>query len=85
VLRGTCDRGDKVVRASQAGAVGVVYRNNAAGADLRDVSLPHDSLPGDLVPSVLISLEDGDAIAARLATGEKIIADLETAYSTYLT
>lgn len=71
--------------AGNAGAVGVVYRNNAAGANLEDTSLPHDSLPGDLIPTVLISLEDGEALVARLAAGEEITAHLETAYSTYLT
>lgn len=72
-----------MVLAGQAGAVGVVYRNNVAGADLRDMSLPHDSLPGTLIPSVLISLENGNALAARLTANETIIADLETSYTTY--
>ena len=62
-----------------------MYGNNAAGADLRDVSLPHDSLPGALIPSVLISLDDVTALAARLTAGENIVAALETSYTTYTT
>lgn len=85
MLRGICDRGNKVVLAGEAGAVAVVYRNNAPTGDLRGVSLPHDSLPGDLIPSILVSLANGDALAARLAAGEAITATFETSYTTYMT
>lgn len=88
VVRGTCDRGDKVVLAGQAGAAAVVYQNNVPGVNgsaLRDVSLPHDNLPGDLIPTALVSYDVGVALSARIAAGEALTVDFETHYSSVLT
>lgn len=65
--RGTCQFSDKALRAQNAGAIGVVIMNNAAGAGAPGM------LAGDFgaqvtIPVVMISFEDGQAIKAVLAT-----------------
>ncbi|MBI1224874.1 MAG: T9SS type A sorting domain-containing protein [Bacteroidetes bacterium] len=66
--RGSCEFGDKALRAQTAGALGVVIMNNAAGA----------GAPGMLagtygaqvtIPVVMISYEDGLEIKTALQTG----------------
>lgn len=88
VVRGTCDRGDKVILAGKAGASAVVYQNNVPGVNgstLVDISLPHDNLPGDLIPSAFIPYDVGVALAARLASGEALTVYLQTHYTIQLT
>jgi subtilisin family serine protease len=80
VRRGGC-AGDanffrsKVAAVRAAGAVGVIVANNTA--------TPSDGFSGTLegnVPAVVVSLSqaDGNALAARLATGESVVATIST-------
>ncbi|MFT5958811.1 MAG: hypothetical protein ACI8VJ_000561, partial [Polaribacter sp.] len=72
--RGACSFDDKVKRAEDAGAIGVIVINNAASGT---ISMGGDGLGFDdetkelniTIPSAMISLEDGNAISQQLLFG----------------
>ena len=72
--RGVCSFDDKVKRAENAGAIGVIVINNAASGT---ISMGGDGLGfGDeldelniTIPSAMVSLADGNAIVAELGNG----------------
>lgn len=68
VRRGSCAISDKVTRAANAGAVGIIVDNNTPG-DPPSFSqgAPIGSPLGQLVPTIVLSLSDGNLIRARLA------------------
>jgi hypothetical protein len=72
--RGTCPFTQKVLNAQNAGAIAVLIADNV-------VSLPPPGLGGDdpaiKIPSVRISLPDGDAIRANLKSGVNITLKLD--------
>jgi uncharacterized repeat protein (TIGR01451 family) len=61
IERGTCALVDKVVNAKTGGAVGVVIRNVAGGAQTLPIIQP-------VLPTIHISQANGDALAAFLTT-----------------
>ncbi|MEO3877617.1 S8 family serine peptidase [Rheinheimera fenheensis] len=69
VDRGACNFTQKVLNAQEKGAAFVIIANNAAGAG--PVSAGGDA-PGITIPTVGISLEDGEVIKALLAEGETV-------------
>jgi hypothetical protein len=50
-----------------------------------DVSLPHDSLPGDLIPTALIPYDVGIVLTERLAAREVLTVNFQTHYIEVLT
>lgn len=66
VDRGTCNFTQKVLNAQNAGAKFVIIANNAAGAGPTNAG---GADPLVTIPSVGISLEDGNAVKAELAKG----------------
>ncbi|WP_290698943.1 T9SS-dependent M36 family metallopeptidase [Lacinutrix sp.] len=72
--RGECEFGSKVLAAESAGAIGVIVINNA----LTDVIVMGPGAEGALVtiPSIMISLTDGQAILTALNNGETINGSL---------
>jgi hypothetical protein len=72
--RGACSFDDKVKRAEDAGAIGVIVINNAAPGT---ISMGGDGLGFDTetnelnitIPSAMVSLDDGNAIVAQLESG----------------
>lgn len=78
--RGTCNISFKVAYAQDAGAVGVILVNNAAGDP---PSFSYGGVPGDLpagfvisVPTIVVSQADGAALKTRLTAGETLTATL---------
>ena len=65
ISRGTCGFYDKALRAQEAGATAVVMYNDAP--ELTTITVAGD--PAIIIPVVLISLTDGTALAAKLASG----------------
>jgi minor extracellular serine protease Vpr len=63
VKRGTCALVDKVSNAKAAGALGVVIRNVAGGAQTLPIIQP-------VIPTVHVSQTDGDALVAFLTTAK---------------
>ena len=63
--RGTCAFVDKVQRAQVAGATGVIIVNNVSGSP----PLMGGDDPGLLIPTVSVSLDDGNAIKSALSSG----------------
>lgn len=65
IRRGNCNFDDKVRYAEDAGAIGVIMMNNVSGEPV--------PMGGDdttiTIPSVMISMEDGDLIEAALNSG----------------
>ena len=72
--RGECEFGSKVLAAESAGAIGVIVINNAP----TDVIVMGPGAEGALVtiPSIMISLTDGQAILTALNNGETINGSL---------
>ena len=69
VRRGTCNFSLKCFNAQKAGAIGCLIINNAAGAGA--VGMAAGTNGADVtIPCAMISLEDGNKIAAALATGK---------------
>jgi hypothetical protein len=72
--RGVCSFDDKVKRAEDAGAIGVIVINNVAPGT---ISMGGDGLGFEeegnqlniTIPSAMVSLEDGNAIVAQLGSG----------------
>lgn len=64
IRRGTCSFESKVVKAQNAGAIGVIIMNNVAGAGA--VGMADDAAETATIPSVMISKEDGDLLEANL-------------------
>jgi hypothetical protein len=67
--RGTCSFTVKVVNAQNAGAVGVLIANNAAGSPPGGLG---GSDPTIFIPSVMITQGDGQALKAALATRSRL-------------
>ncbi|RMH19709.1 MAG: peptidase [Acidobacteria bacterium] len=67
--RGGCAFTVKVANAQAAGAEGAIVANNVPGGGPAPMG---GSDPSIVIPSIGISLEDGDAIKAELAAGEKV-------------
>ncbi|WP_375605617.1 PA domain-containing protein [Flavobacterium davisii] len=65
IRRGTCSFESKAVIAQNAGAVGVIIMNNAAGGAVFNMS--EDAAIVGTIPSIMISKEDGDLLIANLA------------------
>lgn len=67
VRRGTCQFGQKALNAQNAGAVAVVIINNQPGPP---VAMGAGDFGGDVtIPSVMITLDDGNALAPDIAAG----------------
>jgi hypothetical protein len=62
VSRGACAFEIKVKHAENAGAIGVIVANNTAGT----INMAEDPSVSATVPSLMVSLADGDAIRAAL-------------------
>ena len=63
IRRGNCSFEQKAQSAQNAGAVGVIIMNNAAGAGVLTMA---SSALGVTVPTIMISKEDGDLLVANL-------------------
>jgi hypothetical protein len=63
IRRGSCSFESKVVMAQNAGAIGAIIMNNVAGGGV--INMAGDG-SGALIPSVMISKEDGDLLIANL-------------------
>jgi hypothetical protein len=68
IRRGTCAVSIKVENARAAGAVGVLIDNNAIG----DPPSFSQGSPGPFVPTLVISLADGNLLRGRLAAGDTV-------------
>ncbi len=82
VDRGTCNFSIKVYNAQQAGAIGVLVVNNAAGA-------PFGMAPGDFatdvtIPSMMSSQADGTAIKNELGVPGSVTINLNSATELFL-
>ncbi|TYA52424.1 T9SS type A sorting domain-containing protein [Formosa maritima] len=65
IRRGDCPFVDKVLNAQNAGAVGVIMMNNVPGEPV-----PMGGTNGSItIPSVMISMSDGDILEAAMASG----------------
>jgi hypothetical protein len=64
--RGTCSFAIKVKNAQDAGAIGAIIVNNAAGSPPPGMG---GSDPTITIPSVMVTLADGTALKAQLASG----------------
>jgi hypothetical protein len=71
--RGTCTFVSKVLEAQAAGAIGVVIANHSAG-----VITMSGSDPSITIPSVMVSLTDGNALKAELLGGVNVTIGLDT-------
>ena len=71
VRRGGCPISDKVTRAANAGAVGIIVDNNAQG-DPPSFSQGTPIAGGALIPTIVLSLADGNLLRARLAAAETV-------------
>jgi hypothetical protein len=71
VRRGTCSVSDKVTYAANAGAVGIIIDNNAAG-DPPSFSQGAPVAGGAVIPTLVITQTDGNTIRARLAAGNTV-------------
>jgi hypothetical protein len=83
--RGACSFDDKVKRAEDAGAIGVIVINSAASGTIPmgGDGLGFDTETNELnitIPSAMVSLADGNAIVAELGNG--VNGTLQTAPST---
>ncbi|WP_136667750.1 PA domain-containing protein [Flavobacterium sp. H122] len=65
IRRGTCSFESKAVVAQNAGAVGVIIMNNAAGGSV--FNMAEDAAVAGTIPTIMISKEDGDLLVANLA------------------
>ena len=65
IRRGSCSFESKAVIAQNAGAIGVIIMNNAAGAGV--MSMAEDAAVTGTIPAVMVSKEDGDLLVANLA------------------
>jgi hypothetical protein len=65
IRRGLCPFVLKVKAAQNAGAIGVIMMNNVAGTP---VAMGGDD-PTITIPSIMISMEDGDALEAAVLAG----------------
>lgn len=81
--RGTCNISFKVAYAQDAGAIGVILVNNAAGDP---PSFSYGGIPADLpanfvisVPTIVVSQADGATLKARVTAGETLTATLSDA------
>jgi hypothetical protein len=72
--RGTCTFVTKVTNAQNAGAVGVVIANNAAGV----ITMSGGPDPTIVIPSVMISQADGATIKAQLGGGVNVTLSTDT-------
>lgn len=64
IRRGTCNFESKSLMAQNAGAIGVVIMNNAAGAGT--MNMGEDNTIEGLIPTLFISKEDGDLLVSNL-------------------
>ena len=64
IKRGSCNFDDKVLRAENAGAIAVIMVNNVLGAP---IPMGGDD-PRITIPSVMISLEDGNKLIGQLSS-----------------
>jgi hypothetical protein len=71
--RGTCTFVSKVQAAEAAGAIGVVIANHSPG-----VITMGGTDPGITIPSVMVSLADGNALKAELGSGVNVTIGLDT-------
>ncbi|PNW30155.1 PA domain-containing protein [Formosa algae] len=70
IYRGDCTFIEKVVYAQNAGAVAVIVINNEPG---NPITMGGDDLTGEvLIPSVMISQDNGAILAAELEAGETV-------------
>jgi len=81
--RGTCNISFKVAYAQDAGAVGVILVNNAAGdpPTFSYGGIPSD-LPSDFtisIPALVVSQADGTTLKTRVTAGETITATISDA------
>jgi hypothetical protein len=72
--RGVCSFDDKVKRAEDAGAIGVIVINSAASGTISmggdGLGFEEEGNPLNItIPSAMVSLEDGNAIVAQLGSG----------------
>ncbi len=74
IRRGECEFGFKVLAAEDAGAIAVIIVNNVAAAPIA----MGPGAVGDQVtiPSIMVTLADGEAIIAQLTTGATVNASL---------
>ncbi|SPO49131.1 related to aminopeptidase Y precursor, vacuolar [Moesziomyces antarcticus] len=77
IKRGTCAFGIKVARAGTAKAAAVLIYNNAPGDVSGTLGSAGPTPEGPFVPVAGVDQETGDALAARLAAGEKVTADMK--------
>lgn len=77
IKRGTCSFAIKSARAGNAKAVATIIYNNAPGDVSGTLGSPGPIPEGSFVPVAGLSQEDGNALAARLAAGEKVTADMK--------
>ncbi|MBU8880376.1 M28 family peptidase [Bacillus sp. FJAT-29790] len=73
IKRGDITFGEKVLNAAEKGAAGVIIFNNAAGALNGTLGETNDKY----VPAVSLTKAEGDEIAAKLESGEKLSASLK--------
>lgn len=73
--RGGCAFADMTLLAKAAGAKAVIFYNNTPGKNYSTATLQAKNV-GKLIPSGLVSLEDGEAWAARVAAGDKLSVTL---------
>ncbi|EST06929.1 Protease-associated domain, PA [Kalmanozyma brasiliensis GHG001] len=76
VKRGTCPFATKVGRAGTAKAAAVIIYNNADGDVAGTLGSKGPSPEGPFVPVVGVTQDIGTALATRLASGERVTADL---------
>ncbi|MFN5166246.1 MAG: S8 family serine peptidase [Pseudomonadota bacterium] len=80
VRRGTCSGSDKVTHAANAGAVGIIIDNNAAG-DPPSFSQGPPVAGGAIIPALVLTQADGNTIRTRLAAGDTVTANTGTPIS----
>lgn len=78
ILRGACAVSLKVDRATKAGAIAVLIQNNVSG-DPPSFSFGGGDLP--MVPTLIITLQDGNTIRAALAAGNVVNVSVSDAVS----
>ena len=78
ILRGACAVSLKVDRATKAGAIAVLIQNNVSG-DPPSFSFGGGDLP--MVPTLIITLQDGNTIRAALAAGDVVNVSVSDAVS----
>ncbi len=78
IRRGNCNFTVKVQNAENAGAVAVIMVNNVGGAPITMGGTD----PGIGIPSLMVSMADGEALITKIQNGSTVNATIQNAYAT---